>query len=104
MCALDGDTKEHSENWILSLDNVTMFLQKNQLNKSTFSNDIYIFLSGIVFFPGHPVVETQGVVIIAYIMVLLLLVYAFQDLWKEWGDSNFQIFSQNCQFHHRLLE
>ena len=22
----------------------------------------------------------------------LLLLYAFQDLWKEWGDSNFQIF------------
>ena len=22
----------------------------------------------------------------------------------EWGDSNFQIFSQNCQFHHRQLE
>ena len=40
MCALDGDTKEHSENGILSLDNVTMFLQKNQLNKSSFSNDI----------------------------------------------------------------
>ena len=55
MCALDGDTKEHSENWILSLNNVTMFLQqKNQLNKSSFSNDIYIFLPGIVF-PGHPV-------------------------------------------------
>ena len=54
MCALDRDTKEHSENWILSLDNVTMFLKKNQLNKSSFSNDIYIFLPGIVFFriPG----------------------------------------------------
>ena len=34
----------------------------------------------------------------------LLLLYAFRDLWKEWGDSNFQIFSQNCQFHHRRLE
>ena len=34
MCALDGDTKEHSENWILSLDNVTMFLQKNLLKKA----------------------------------------------------------------------
>ena len=43
-CALDRDTKEHSENWILSLDNVSMFLQKNQLNKSSFSNDIDIFL------------------------------------------------------------
>ena len=21
-----------------------------------------------------------------------------------WGGSNFQIFSQNCQFHHMLLE
>ena len=54
MCALDGDIKEHSENWILLLDNVTMFLQKNQLNKSSFSNYIYIFLPGIVFFrtPG----------------------------------------------------
>ena len=50
MCALDRDTKEHSDNWILSLDNVTMFLPKNQLNKSSFSNDIYIFLPGIVFF------------------------------------------------------
>ena len=33
-----------------------------------------------------------------------LLLYAFRDLWKEWGDSNFQIFSQNCQFRHRRLE
>ena len=49
MCALDGDTKEHSANWILSLENVTMFLkEKNQLNKSSFSNDICIFC-------GHPV-------------------------------------------------
>ena len=54
VCALDGDTKEHYENRILSLDNVTMFLQNNQLNKSSFSNDIYIFLPGIVF-SGHPV-------------------------------------------------
>ena len=23
---------------------------------------------------------------------------------EEWCDSNFQIFSQNCQFHHRRLE
>ena len=53
-CALDSDTKEHSENWILSLDNVSMFLQKNQLNKSSFSNDIEIFLS-IQLFPGHTV-------------------------------------------------
>ena len=34
----------------------------------------------------------------------LLLLYAFRDLWKEWGDSNFQIFSQNCQLHHMQLE
>ena len=34
----------------------------------------------------------------------LLLLFAFRDLWKEWGDSNFQIFSQNCQFHHMRLE
>ena len=26
-----------------------------------------------------------------------LLLFAFRDLWKEWGDSNFHIFSQNCQ-------
>ena len=32
-----------------------------------------------------------------------LLLFAFRDLWKEWDDSNFQIFSQNCQFHHRRL-
>ena len=32
------------------------------------------------------------------------LLFAFRDLWKEWSDSNFQIFSQNCQFHHRRLE
>ena len=24
--------------------------------------------------------------------------------WKEWSDSYFHIFSQNCQFHHRRLE
>ena len=33
-----------------------------------------------------------------------LLLYAFRDLWKEWGDSNFQIFSHNCEFHHRRME
>ena len=33
-----------------------------------------------------------------------LLLYAFRDLWKEWGYSNFQIFSQNSQFPHRPLE
>ena len=33
-----------------------------------------------------------------------LLLFAFRDVWKDWGDSNFQIFSQNCQFHHRRLE
>ena len=37
-------------------------------------------------------------------LLLLLLLYAFRYLWKEWGDCNFQIFSQNCQFHHRRLE
>ena len=34
----------------------------------------------------------------------MLLLFAFRDLWKEWGDSNFQIFSHNYQFHHRRLE
>ena len=34
----------------------------------------------------------------------MLLLFVFRDIWKEWGDSNFQIFSQNCQFHHRQLE
>ena len=38
------------------------------------------------------------------LLLLLLLLYAFRDLWKEWGESNFQIFPQNCQFHHRRLE
>ena len=33
---------------------------------------------------------------------MLLLLFAFRDLWKECGDSNFQ--SQNCQFHHRRLD
>ena len=33
-----------------------------------------------------------------------VLLIAFRELWKEWGDSNFHIFSQNCQFHHRRLE
>ena len=37
-------------------------------------------------------------------MLLLLLLFAFRDLWKEWGDSNFQIFAQNYPFHHRRLE
>ena len=37
--------------------------------------------------------------------MLLLLLFAFRDLWKECGDSNFYIFFlQNCQFHHRRLE
>ena len=30
--------------------------------------------------------------------------YAFRDLRNQWGDSNFHIFSQNCQFHHIWLE
>ena len=25
-------------------------------------------------------------------MIYTLLLFAFRDLWKEWGDSNFQIF------------
>ena len=33
-----------------------------------------------------------------------MLLFAFRDLWKEWGDSNFHIFSQSCQFHHRRLQ
>ena len=33
-----------------------------------------------------------------------MLLFAFRDLWKEWGDSNFQIFSQNCQFYNMPLE
>ena len=45
------------------------------------------------------------VLILAVSMVLgSVLLYAFRDLWKEWGDSNFLIISQNCQFHHRWLE
>ena len=36
--------------------------------------------------------------------MLTLLLFAFRDLWKEWGHSNLQIFSQNYQFHHRRLE
>ena len=35
---------------------------------------------------------------------MFLLLFAFRDLWKECVDSNFQIFSQNCQFHYRRLE
>ena len=35
---------------------------------------------------------------LAEIAAMLWLLYAFRDLW------NFQIFSQNCQFHHRRLE
>ena len=31
MFALDSDTKEHSENWILLLDNVTVYLQKKSV-------------------------------------------------------------------------
>ena len=34
----------------------------------------------------------------------LLLLFAFRDPWKEWGDSTFQILSQNCHFHHKRLE
>ena len=34
----------------------------------------------------------------------MLLLFAFQNLWKEWGNSDFQIFTQNCQFHHWRLE
>ena len=34
----------------------------------------------------------------------VMLLFALRDLWKEWGDSNFQTFSQNCQFHHRPLD
>ena len=29
------------------------------------------------------------------VLYIMLLLYAFRDLWKEWGDCNFQIFSQN---------
>ena len=43
-------------------------------------------------------------VFLSMCLLVLLLLYAYRDLWKEWGDSNFQIFSQNCQFHHRRLE
>ena len=32
------------------------------------------------------------------------MLLASRDLRKEWGDSNFQIFSQSCQFNHRRLE
>ena len=44
-----------------------------------------------------------------YFLVWLLnvkdvLSFAFRDLWKEWDDSNCQIFPQNCQFHHSRLE
>ena len=35
---------------------------------------------------------------------LTVMLYSFRDLWKEWGDSNFHIFSQNYQFHPRRLE
>ena len=43
-------------------------------------------------------------VVVCCLFITLLLLYAFRDLWKEGGDSNFQIFSHNCQFHHRRLE
>ena len=36
--------------------------------------------------------------------ILLLLLFVFRDIWKEWGDSIFQIYLQNCQFHHMRLE
>ena len=32
------------------------------------------------------------------------VVVVFLPKHMEWGDSNIQIFSQNCQFHHRRLE
>ena len=37
---------------------------------------------------------------ICVILHTMWLLYGFRDIWKEWGDSNFQ----NCQFHHRRLE
>ena len=34
-----------------------------------------------------------GAILFSIILsLLLLLLFAFRDLWKEWGDSNFQIF------------
>ena len=39
-----------------------------------------------------------------FVASMLLLLFAFRDLWNELGESNFQIFSQDCLFHHRLLE
>ena len=37
-------------------------------------------------------------------MFVFIYVVGLRDLWKERSYSNFQIFSQNYQFHHRLLE
>ena len=49
--------------------------------------------------PTNPLIVHQNLV-----LSVMWLLFAFRDLWKEWGDSNFQIFSQNCQFHHRRME
>ena len=32
-----------------------------------------------------------------------LLLYAFRDLWKEWGDSNFQIFTELSLEHFNVF-
>ena len=52
------------------------------------------------FFLGN-MVEVHPVLPWSHRVVVLV---CFRVLWKEWGNSNFQNFSQNSQFHHRRLE
>ena len=35
---------------------------------------------------------------VVVVLVTLLLLFSFRDLWKEWGDFNFQIFHRTASF------
>ena len=55
--------------------------------------DVVIFVLSVVHVVGGVLL---WVIYVSHHVYVVL--YAFRDLCKEWGDFNFYIFSQNCQF------
>ena len=89
-------------------------LEANLPSYSFLSMDSIMSMCPTGLYHFDPVTDTELLKIISFMNkttcssypfpTRLLMLFAFRDLWKEWGDSNFKIFSPNCQFHHRRLE
>ena len=53
---------------------------------------LWVMYGRITFSSVFAITDRRDIDLYGVPMLMSLLLFAFRDLWKEWGDSNFQIF------------